>query len=414
MSYADPPSWRRRFLRRLAISFSLLAATATALLALLLQTAAPVVLDVRPLLLLTGIVAGASLLAAGRSTAPQTGRAAILVTSAVCLVAAAAAAYDLTLTYRTEEVSFTNGDVTLRGTLYLPRAAGRYPAMILMHGSGLQPRDEYGFYARQYARSGVAALAYDKRGSGASMGNTRQSTYQMFAADAVKAIGLLRQRTDIDPARVGIWALSEGEWTGPPAAQQSGAAFLVLISVSARTPADQVAYEAGAQVRQAGFSEEAAREASDLYRRRSRFERTGQGRDALNAALKTARGQPWFTAARYLDESVPEYSRVLELEWFPAWRARMDFDAVPILSTLMCPVLVQNGGADPKTDGAGANERIRAALASGGNTAFTGLIYPNAAHNVVEWRLPLHLPPPFFARGYLEEQIDWCESRRVS
>lgn len=74
---------------------------------------------------------------------------------------------------------------------------------------------------------------------------------------------------------------------------------------------------------------------------------------------------------------------------------------------MSCPVLVQNGGSDPKTDGRPAIERVRAALARGGNRAFTGVEYPNATHNNVEWRLPFGIPPPLFARGYLDDQVEW-------
>lgn len=46
--------------------------------------------------------------------------------------------------YYTEEVTFENiqAHVTLAGTLTLPSAAGNYPAVILISGSGAQNRDE--------------------------------------------------------------------------------------------------------------------------------------------------------------------------------------------------------------------------------------------------------------------------------
>ncbi len=398
MTQRTPAHWRTW----LGVVF----AAITMLLVLLLGTAVPVVLDVRPWLLGSGLAAGALLFGRRGTVSGRRGRA-TRVGSTACLFAAALSAYDLTWAYRTEEVSFTNGDVALQGTLHLPRSGGRHPAIVLVHGAGVEPRDEYRFYARMYARHGVAALAYDKRGSGASTGNVRRSTYQQFAADAMRAVEMLRQRQDIDAGRVGIWAISEGEWTGTLAAKEVDASFLVLISVAAMTPADPVRYETGALVRQAGFGDIAAREAADLYGRLSHFERTGEGRGELNRRLRAASSSPWFATARYLEASVPEYERVVALDWFPAWRSHMDFDALAIVATLTCPMLVQNGGADPKTEGPAANERIRTALPPGGNTRFTGVVYPKATHNIVEWRLPFGLPPPFFARGYLQTQAEW-------
>ena len=320
---------------------------------------------------------------------------------------AGAAAHDLALAYRTQEVEFVNGDVTLRGTLYLPRSRGRHPAVVLVHGSGRSPRHESRFYARAYARKGIAALAYDKRGSGESSGDLEGATYEVLGDDAVQAVELLRRHPEVNPERIGIRGISEGEWTGVLAARKAHPAFVVIVSGSARSPAEQVAYETTDRVRRAGYGEDAARSAGDLYRRLSAFQRTGEGRDALNRDLQAASRQPWFDTAWYLEKSVPEYDRVQQLPWFRGWRARMDFDALPLMAELTCPVLVQEGGVDPKMDGAGAIERIRQVLAHGGNRRFTGILYPSATHNIIDWRLPWHLPPPWFASGYLTDQLDW-------
>ena len=90
--------------------------------------------------------------------------------------------------------------------------------------------------------------------------------------------------------------------------------------------------------------------------RRAEFQRSGAGRDTLNEALRHASAQPWFEAARCLEREVPPYDRVQALEWFPAWRAKMDFDTLPLLGRVGCPVLAQAGGRDPKNDGGSALE----------------------------------------------------------
>jgi fermentation-respiration switch protein FrsA (DUF1100 family) len=69
---------------------------------------------------------------------------------------------------REESVHVLNGDVNLAGTLVLPNDSKRHPAVVLFHGSGPQARDL--FTARWFAKQGVAALAYDKRGVGESTG----------------------------------------------------------------------------------------------------------------------------------------------------------------------------------------------------------------------------------------------------
>ncbi len=400
-------------IKRSLIVLSGMLTAVTALLLVVLTSALPAVLDIRPALLLTSGVGSMCVLAIWRRAVSRKRGALMIVLVLSLVVIAVTTGYDMTLAYRTQEVAFANGDVTLRGTLYLPRRLGeRHPAVVLVHGSGRSARYESQFYARAYARNGIAALAYDKRGGGESSGSLEGVDYQTIGDDAAQAVELLRRHPEVDPDRVGIRGISEGEWTGVLAARRVHPAFLVIVSGSAMSPAEQVAYETADRVRRAGYGDNAARTAGDLYRRLSAFHRTGEGRDALNRDLQAASREPWFDTAWYLEKSVPEYDRVQQIPWFRGWRARMDFTALPLMAELTCPVLVQEGGADAKMDGAGAIERMRQALERGGNLQLTGLLYPNATHNIIEWRLPWHLPPPWFASDYVTDQIDWV-ARRV-
>ena len=76
--------------------------------------------------------------------------------------------------YATEEVSFTNGDAVLKGTLTLPDNCDRKtPVLIMVTGSGFQNRDEelfghkpFAVIADAFARAGIATLRYDDRGFG--------------------------------------------------------------------------------------------------------------------------------------------------------------------------------------------------------------------------------------------------------
>src|SRR5439155_231326 len=72
------------------------------------------------------------------------------------------------LPLRAEEARFADGDVTLAGTLLLPPGPGPHPACVIVHGSGGQWRDCVRLIADVLAAAGVAALAYDIRGTGAS------------------------------------------------------------------------------------------------------------------------------------------------------------------------------------------------------------------------------------------------------
>ncbi len=118
-----------------------------------------------------------------------------------------------------EEVTVTSKDgrTTLSGTLTLPRKEGRFPAVVLVSGSGQQNRDEELFQhkpflviADYFASRGIAVLRYDDRGAGHSTGDAAKATTLDFANDARGAFDFLRKHKRIDSKRVGIAGHSEG------------------------------------------------------------------------------------------------------------------------------------------------------------------------------------------------------------
>jgi uncharacterized protein len=74
-------------------------------------------------------------------------------------IPAAAAARGIDFSWRSEEVR-------LAGELLLPVGRGPHPAVIMLHGSGPATREDFRRQARFLAGRGVAALIFDKRGSG--------------------------------------------------------------------------------------------------------------------------------------------------------------------------------------------------------------------------------------------------------
>lgn len=116
--------------------------------------------------------------------------------------------------YTQEEVSFTNGDATLKGTLTLPEGYNRdTPVLIMITGSGLQNRDEeifehkpFAVIADALARNGIASLRYDDRGFGESTGDVVNCTTEDLMNDALSGISLLREKFN----NVGVLGHSEG------------------------------------------------------------------------------------------------------------------------------------------------------------------------------------------------------------
>ena len=130
--------------------------------------------------------------------------------------------------HRREEVTFRNGAVSLAGTLTLPSGIKPHPAVVFIHGSGPDSRENYSFYAELFARHGIATLIYDKRGVGASTGDWRRVHFRDLAEDALAGVRLLRSHKDIDASRIGLWGGSNGGWVAPLAASLSNDVAFVI------------------------------------------------------------------------------------------------------------------------------------------------------------------------------------------
>jgi uncharacterized protein len=328
------------------------------------------------------------------------------VGGAVAVGAVALAVYLLFFAYREEAVRFRQDDAVLAGTLYLPRGPGPWGAVVFLHGSGAETRAGFRFDASLFARHGIAALAYDKRGAGESTGDTWGVTYHGYARDAEAALRFLAARDDIDAGRLGVLGQSEGGWVAPLVAGTyfPQLSFVIVTSTTPLSPAAQVVYETGAGVRAAGFDAAAASAAVDLQRRVMAHQRTGLGQDELATDLAQASDSPWFEAA---DLPRRLYSAA-EYAW---WRSVMDFDPVAEWAKVRCPVLMISGGRDLKSDAVASQGAVRRALADGGNSHFTGRIFPRMEHGGVEWWLPWHLPPPRFPAGLTDLLLDWTREQ---
>ncbi|MEE8359573.1 MAG: alpha/beta fold hydrolase [Candidatus Omnitrophota bacterium] len=115
--------------------------------------------------------------------------------------------------YEDREVTFKNKDVTLSGTLSIPRGEGPFPAIVLVGGPGPQDRDEFGMFtdmADGFAQNGIATLRFDKRGVNKSGGSFSKFTGGDLTEDISKAIDFLAQQDSIDKEKIALLGHSEG------------------------------------------------------------------------------------------------------------------------------------------------------------------------------------------------------------
>ncbi len=244
----------------------------------------------------------------------------------------------------------TAAGVTLAGTLTLPKGNGPFPAAILIGGSGPQDRDEsianhrpFLLIADALTRKGIAVLRYDKRGVGESSGNADLATTMDLAADAEAAFEFLKARKDIDSSRIGLIGHSEGAIIAPYLAGHSqGVAWLVLLAAPATTGEDTILMQSELIGRAGGLNDDQV-EAS-LGFDKAAYALVRQEKDAAALREKLVA----LVKGSGLDVALPPAAletqlRTLTSPWF---RFFLDYDPLPNLKNLKCPVLALYGQKD--------------------------------------------------------------------
>lgn len=304
--------------------------------------------------------------------------------------------------FREEEVRFRNSDVILSGTLFIPSGKGPHPVIVFIHGDGHETREGYRFFAELFARQGVAALIYDKRGAGSSTGDWRKSRFSDLADDALAAVQLLKNCNDINPKQIGLWGGSQGGWIAPLAASHSkDVAFLIIKSGSGVGPAKLATYKSVTRVRNAGYSPEVIEQVTALMNLQFDILRTGKGWEKLEAEVQKVRNESWYRHVAVMRHSA----------WDSSWMnygADIDFDPVPVFENLNIPVLSLLGESDVETpvqETAAILKRIKKER----NKDFTVKVFPGAEHQI---ELPRQVKSrPNYAPGYLDTMTGWTLER---
>jgi alpha-beta hydrolase superfamily lysophospholipase len=108
-----------------------------------------------------------------------------------------------------EQIHFHSLGDKLAAALFVPADGHPSPALILCHGAG-EFKENYFELADFLAARGVAALAVDMHGHGASGGDRFFIKMEEWVPDISAAVDYLITRPEIDGARIGAFGLSSG------------------------------------------------------------------------------------------------------------------------------------------------------------------------------------------------------------
>lgn len=280
--------------------------------------------------------------------------------------------------YRSDEVTYRNGDIAIAGTLTKPEGAGPFPAVLLITGTGPQNRDEelmghkiFLLIADTLTRQGYAVLRTDDRGVGGTGGDLAQATYADLASDIDAGIGFLREQPEIDPTRIGLFGHSEGGYLAPLVASKpdSGVAFAILMA-GPSVPGGDVLIEQNRKLFQVGGATPEQTDAQVAYI----TEMT-----ALVRANDLAGARD---LARRHNESLPPEQRAtadqMEATFAPSMVSFISYDPAPALTATKVPVLAFFGNKDVQVIPAQNEQPMRDLLA--GNPDATVRTFDNLNH----------------------------------
>jgi dienelactone hydrolase len=310
--------------------------------------------------------------------------------------------------YKVFPAEFESDGAVIRGNLLLPDGPGPHPAVVLVHGMFLGLRSFYRFYADFFARQGFAVLVYDKRGSGASGGKPSLLDLEQQARDAAAAWHWLERHYEIDSRRVGFWGYSLGGAATLKAAELvPDPAFVIGLSQPALPLGEILMYYSAALL-----PGPAGDQAKELRQQLWDYSRDRKGWKKIYKALEEAQTKPWYKAAglplkyeRLLPGETHDPSAELPFRWD---NADLDYDPLPALAKLNCPILLQYGDRDwvvPSREFIRRVERFREVNELPDLEVLT---YKGGDHAMHKPWLPFNVAP-FFCKGYLREMITWLD-----
>jgi pimeloyl-ACP methyl ester carboxylesterase len=228
-------------------------------------------------------------------------------------------------------VSIPAAGFNIAATITRPAgAAGPFPAIVLIGGSGYTDRDEtvfgipvFGQLAKGLVEAGFVVVRYDKRGVGQSGGRAESATLADYAEDARAIVRWLERQADVDRNRIAVVGHSEG------------AAVAMILASREDRRVKAAALVAGMGTTGAELILEQQRHALDLMKM---DETERAAKIALQEKIHAAaiKGTGW--------DDIPEVlRRSADTPWFVSF---LTFDPARVMRDVDQPLLIVQGELD--------------------------------------------------------------------
>lgn len=295
--------------------------------------------------------------------------------------------------YYVEEIIFKNNkdDITLAGTLTLPKKDGIFPAVVLISGSGPQNRDEELFGHKPFliiadylTRNGIAVLRYDDRGVGKSKGNFKNSTTADFASDAESALEYLKTRKEINKKQIGYIGHSEGGIIAPMVASRNNSVAFIILLAGTALPGDEILLLQQKLIASANGVDQIEIQRSEMINKKI-FETVKQSKniEKLKIDIKKILVDFFNDSSQSVPKGVNKNEFIamqvsqVSSNWMQYF---IKYDPRENLSKVKCPTLALNGKKDLQVPSSNNINAIKGVYQKSGNNELLCIEYDNLNH----------------------------------
>ena len=293
--------------------------------------------------------------------------------------------------YRSEEVTVKNerDGINLAGTLTLPEKGTKFPAVVMVTGSGAQNRDEeimghkpFFVIADYLTRNGIAVLRCDDRGTAASKGTNETATNEDFATDTEAMVNYLRSRKEINAKKIGIIGHSAGGIIAFIVAKKDPSIAFVVSLAGAGVRGDSLMLKQVELISKSQGMPDAVWQGMkpSIRNRYAILQQTDKTPEELQKELYADVTKTMSPEQLKDLNTIQQLSAQISSMTSPWYLHFMRYDPAQDLKKLKCPVLALNGEKDIQVDAAMNLAAIQERITGNGNKNVTVKAYPNLNH----------------------------------
>ena len=293
--------------------------------------------------------------------------------------------------YRSEEVTVRNerDEINLAGTLTLPEKGTKFPAVVMVTGSGAQNRDEeimghkpFFVIADYLTRNGIAVLRCDDRGTAASQGTHATATNEDFATDTEAMVNYLRSRKEINAKKIGIIGHSAGGIIAFIVAQKDPSIAFVVSLAGAGVRGDSLMLKQVELISKSQGMPDAVWQGMkpSIRNRYAILQQTDKTPEELQKELYADVTKTMSPEQLKDLNTIQQLSAQISSMTSPWYLHFIRYDPAQDLKKLKCPVLALNGEKDIQVDAAMNLAAIQERITGNGNKNVTVKAYPNLNH----------------------------------